>query len=79
MTELQVTRDGKDALEILVDKFHVETQEEKKHANKLEKKLKEVFTKILDNVQATMSSATENIQIITQTLEYYKKEIEELK
>jgi hypothetical protein len=45
----------------------------------LEQKLKEVFTKILDNTQAAMSSVEEQIQIITHTLEDYKKDIEELK
>jgi hypothetical protein len=34
----------------------METREEKQRADKLEQKLKEVFTKILDNVQAVMSS-----------------------
>jgi hypothetical protein len=31
MTELQVTRDGKDALEIVVEQVQLETQEEKQH------------------------------------------------
>jgi exonuclease VII large subunit len=79
MTELQVTRDGKDALEIVVEQVQLETQEEKQRTDKLEQKLKEVFTKIPDSAQEAVSSVEEHIQIITQTLEDYKKEIEELK
>jgi hypothetical protein len=48
-TELQVTRNGKDALELVVEQVKLETQEEKQCTDKLEQKLKEVFTKIPDN------------------------------
>jgi hypothetical protein len=41
--------------------------------------LKEVFTRILDSTQAATSNVEEQIQIIAQTLEDYKKEIEDLK
>jgi hypothetical protein len=41
--------------------------------------LKEVFTNILDNAQEAMRNTEEHIQIIMQTLEGYRKEIEELK
>jgi hypothetical protein len=51
-----VITDGKDALEIVVEKLQLETQEEKKRADKLEQKLKEVFTKIPDNTQEVVSS-----------------------
>jgi hypothetical protein len=56
MIELKVTGDGKDALEMVVYKVNMKTQEEKKHTYKLEQKLKGVFTKILDNTQETMSN-----------------------
>jgi predicted nucleic acid-binding Zn-ribbon protein len=77
--ELQVTRNGKDSLELVVENVKWETKEEKKHADNLEWKLKEVFTRIPDNMQETMNNAEEQIQIIAQTLEDYKKDIEELK
>jgi uncharacterized protein (DUF3084 family) len=48
-TELQATRNGKDALEFVVEQVKLETQEEKQRTNKLEQKLKEVFTRIPDN------------------------------
>jgi DNA-directed RNA polymerase specialized sigma54-like protein len=76
---LQTARNGKEALELVVEKVKLETQEEKQHTDNLEKKLKEVFTRIPDNTQAAMSNAKEQIQIIVQTLEDYKKEIEDLK
>jgi hypothetical protein len=78
-TELQVTRNGKDALELVVEQVKLETKEEKQHTDNLEQKLKEVFTRIPDSAQVAMSNAEEQIQIITQMLEDYKKEIEELK
>jgi hypothetical protein len=39
------------------------------HTDNLEKKLKEVFTRIPDNAQETMSNAEEQIQIITDARE----------
>jgi hypothetical protein len=65
MSELRVTIDGKDALEIVVDHVQLETQEEKQRTEKLEQKLKEVFTKIPDSVHVVVSSVEEHIQIIT--------------
>jgi hypothetical protein len=44
--KLHVTRDGKDALEIVIEHVQLDTQEEKQRVDKLEQKLKEVFTKI---------------------------------
>jgi DNA repair exonuclease SbcCD ATPase subunit len=63
----------------VVEKVNMETQEEKQHTDKLEQKLKEVFTRIPDNAQEATSNAEEHIQIIVQMLEDYKKEIEDLK
>jgi hypothetical protein len=51
-TELQVTKNGKNSLELLVEHVKLETKEEKQHAYNLEQKLKEVFTRIPDSVQA---------------------------
>jgi len=45
----------------------------------LEQNLKEVSTRITDSTWEFMRNAEEQIQIITQTLENYKKDIEELK
>jgi hypothetical protein len=78
MKELKVTRDGKDRPQIVVDKVQLETHEKQCTYN-LEHKLKEVFTNIPDTMEAAMSNAEENIQIITQMLEGYTKEIKELK
>jgi hypothetical protein len=63
----------------VVEQVKLETQEEKQCTDKLEQKLKEVFTRIPDRAQVVMRNAKEQIQIIAQTLEDYKKEIEELK
>jgi hypothetical protein len=53
----------------------MDTHEKKKWLDKLEQKMKEVFTKIPDITQEAMSSVEEQIQIIMQMLEDYKKEI----
>jgi hypothetical protein len=76
---LQITRNGKEALELVVEKLNLETQEEKHCTDNLEKKFKELFTRIPDNAQASMSNVEEHIQIIAQTLEDYKNNIEDLK
>jgi len=76
--ELQVTRDGKEALEMLIEYINMDTQEKKQWLDKFEKKMKEVFTKIPKSVQEAMRSGEEQIQIIVQILEDYKKEIEDL-
>jgi predicted nucleic acid-binding Zn-ribbon protein len=77
--ELQTARDGKDSLEMVIEQVNMEMKEEKQRVDNLEKKLKEVFTIILDNAQEAMRNSEEQIQIIAQTIEDYKKEIEELK
>jgi hypothetical protein len=59
VVELQKTRNDKDSLELVVDKIKLETKEEKQHIDNLEKKLKELFTRIPNNTQATMSNAEE--------------------
>jgi hypothetical protein len=48
--ELQAARNDKEALELVVDKVKLETQEEKQCTYNLEQKLKEVFTRIPENV-----------------------------
>jgi hypothetical protein len=48
--ELQETRNGKDALELMVDQVKLETKEKKKCIDNLEQKLKEVFTRIQNSV-----------------------------
>jgi exonuclease VII large subunit len=63
----------------VVEKVKLETQEEKQHMNNLEQKLKEVFTRIPDSAQVATRNVEEQIQIIAQMLENYKKEIEDLK
>jgi hypothetical protein len=69
---LQETNNGKDDLELVVDQVNLETKEEKQCIDNLEKKLKEFFTRIQDNVQAAMRNVEEQIQIIMHTLENYE-------
>jgi hypothetical protein len=63
----------------VIEQVQLETREEKQCADKLEQKIKEVFTKIPDSTQTSMSSVEEHIHIIASMLEYYKKYIKELK
>jgi hypothetical protein len=56
---LKVTRNGKDSLELVVEKVKLETKEEKQCTDNLEQKLKEVFTRIPNNAQAAMRNAEE--------------------
>jgi hypothetical protein len=56
--ELQVAKNVKDALELVVEKENLETKEEKQRADNLEKKLKEIFTRIPDSAQ----EATSNVE-----------------
>jgi predicted nucleic acid-binding Zn-ribbon protein len=56
-----------------------EKEEEKECADKLEQGLTMVYDRIPDNVQAPERSAEEKINMISQTIDRYKQEIEELK
>jgi hypothetical protein len=62
--ELKETKNGKDALEMVVEKVNMETKEENQCKDKLEKKMKEVFTIIPDSAQEAMRNDKEHIQII---------------
>jgi hypothetical protein len=46
---LEETKNGKDALELVVEQLNLETKEEKHHIDNLEQDLKEVFTRISDS------------------------------
>jgi predicted nucleic acid-binding Zn-ribbon protein len=76
--ELHHTKNGKEALELVVEQVKLET-EEKKHANKMEQGLTTVYNHIPDSAQAIERSTEENIHLITQTIDRYRQEIEELK
>jgi 2-hydroxy-3-keto-5-methylthiopentenyl-1-phosphate phosphatase len=57
----------------------METQEDKQRTYNLEQKLKEVFARIPNSAQETTSNVEENIQIITQSLKDYNKDIQDIK
>jgi predicted nucleic acid-binding Zn-ribbon protein len=54
-------------------------KEEKEHVDKLEQWITVVYDHILDSTQAPNRSAEEKIKIISQTIEGYRQEIEEIK
>jgi hypothetical protein len=56
-----------------------EEKEEKEHTDKLEQGLTTIYDCILDSAQTLERNAKEKINMISQTIEIYKKEIEELK
>jgi hypothetical protein len=79
VTNLEVGRGVTEMLQITCDQLTSEKEEEKEHVDKLEQGLTMVYDRIPDNVQAPERSAEEKIKIISQTIEGYRQEIEELK
>jgi FtsZ-binding cell division protein ZapB len=57
----------------------METQEGNQRVDNLENKLQDIFKRILDNTATMYRSTKEKIQIIAQTIDGYRHEIEELK
>jgi predicted nucleic acid-binding Zn-ribbon protein len=76
---LEMGRGVTKMLQITCDQLTLEKEEEKECVDKLEQKLKEFFTNIPNSAQEALSSAEEQIQVIVQTLEEYRQEIEDLK
>jgi hypothetical protein len=66
-------------LQITCDQLTTEKEEEKEHADILEQGLTTTYNHIPNNVQATERSAEEKINLIAQTIDQYRQEIEELK
>jgi predicted nucleic acid-binding Zn-ribbon protein len=78
-TNLEVGRGVVETLQITCDQLTSEKEEEKERMDKLEKGLTMVYDHIPDSAQALERSAEEKIKIISQTIEGYRQEIEELK
>jgi DNA repair exonuclease SbcCD ATPase subunit len=78
-TNLEVGRGVVEMLQITCDQLTTEKEEEKECTDKLEQGLTMVYNRIPDNVQAPERSAEEKINLISQTIDQYKQEIEELK
>jgi predicted nucleic acid-binding Zn-ribbon protein len=78
-TKLQHTKNGKEALELVVKKVKLKSKEEKECTNIMEQGLTVVYNRIPDNVQAEKKSAEEKLNLIAQTINKYRKEIEEIK
>jgi hypothetical protein len=66
-------------LKITCDRLIAEKEEEKERTNILEQGLTTTYNCIPNNAQATERSAKEKIIVVTQTIDQYKHEIEELK
>jgi hypothetical protein len=50
-TELQQTKDNREALELVIEQINIETKDEKDHIDRLEKGLAVAYEKILKSVQ----------------------------
>jgi hypothetical protein len=53
-------------------------QEEKEHINELERRVEDIFGKLLTTTQGSELPAAENIDQIAQKIDQYQKEIETL-
>jgi len=78
-TKFQHRKNGKEALELVVKKVKLKSKEEKECTNIMEQGLTVVYNRIPDNVQAKKKSAEEKLNLIAQTINKYRKEIEEIK
>jgi hypothetical protein len=78
-TNLEVGRGVAKILQIPCDQLTAEKEEDKEHANRLEKGLTMTYNCIPNNMQETERSAEEKINLIAQTIDQYIQEIEELK
>jgi hypothetical protein len=62
--ELQHTKNGKEALELVVEQVKLETKEEKECTNRMEQGLTVVYNRIPDSTQAENRSAEEKLNLI---------------
>jgi hypothetical protein len=67
-TNLEIDREVKEILQVTCEKITLDKEEEKQRAEKLEKKLIEVYNIIPDCVQELEVTAEENIQMIAQKI-----------
>jgi hypothetical protein len=77
--ELQETKSDKEALELVVEQVKFETKEEKERADKIEQGVTTVYNHLPDSMQAESPSTEEKLNNISQTIDHYRKQIEELK
>jgi hypothetical protein len=77
-TELQLTKDNQDELELILEQAKLETKDEKDHVNGLEQKVVVAYEKIPKNTQMVELTVTEKIDQIVQTIDQYQQEIEHL-
>jgi hypothetical protein len=77
--ELQEMKKGKETIELVIDQVNLETKEEKKCANRMEHGLTTVYNHFLDNTQEENKSTKEKLGLISQTIDQYREEIEEIK
>jgi len=71
-TDLEITKEDKEVLEIVLTEVRSKKEEEKLHRNNLEKRLEEVFQKILESALEGEISSKENLKKIAHTMEEYK-------
>jgi predicted nucleic acid-binding Zn-ribbon protein len=77
-TNLEVGRGVSEMLQITYDQL-TSDKEDKECDNKIEQGLTTVYDHIPESVQSPERSAEEKIKIILQTVQGYRKEIEDLK
>jgi hypothetical protein len=77
--ELQEMKGDKEALELVIEQVKFETRGEKEHTDKIKQGVTTVYNHLPDNAQAESSSTEEKLNMISQTIDHYRKQIEELK
>jgi hypothetical protein len=78
-TKLEVGRGVVKMIQITCDQLTMEKEEEEECANKLEHGLNTVYVHIQNSVKALKKSAEEKINLISEKIDQYKQEIENLK
>jgi FtsZ-binding cell division protein ZapB len=76
---LQETKNVRDTLELVVEQVKLETKEEKECTDRMKHGLKVAYNFIPDNAQTSEKSVEEKINLIVQTINQYKQDIDELK
>ena len=70
--DLQHTKNGKEALELVVEKVKFKTKEEKERVDRIEQGVTTMYNHIPENAQAENTSVEEKLNLISKTIEHYR-------
>jgi predicted nucleic acid-binding Zn-ribbon protein len=77
--ELQEMKGEKESLELMIEQVKFDTRGEKERTDKIEQRVTTIYNHLPDNVHAESSSTEEKLKMIAQTIDHYRKQIEDLK